>query len=116
MKEWCYMNTKGLNFYVWDNGDVVSPDEAIRLAGEHQCFVTGDMIREDEDAHWTDEFDAWISIRGYQMIQNAQSTGELANNREWEIIYGEWYAKDESISGRQEMMQELYDPDNPYGN
>jgi len=36
------------------------------------------------------------------MIENAQSTGELANNREWEIIFGEWYAKDESTAGREE--------------
>jgi len=36
------------------------------------------------------------------MIENAHSTGELANNREWEIMYGEWYAKDESIAGREE--------------
>ena len=74
----------------------------IRLAGDHQCFITGDTIKPDDEAYWTDEFDAWISVRGYQMINNAHSTGELANNREWEIIFGEWYAKDESVAGLEE--------------
>ena len=26
--------------------------------------------------------------------------GELANNREWEIMYGEWYTEDESIGDK----------------
>jgi len=72
------------------------------------CFVTGDIIRPDDDAHWTQEFDAYISERGYQMIQNAQSTGEIENNPEWQLIFAEWYWKDESISGREDDAG-LYD-------
>lgn len=93
---------KGLSYYVWENNNPVSPNEVIRLSGDHECFVTGETIKPTDEAYWTDEFDAWVSVRGYQMIENAQSTGELGNNREWEIMYGEWYAKDEAISGREE--------------
>ncbi len=100
------MTEKGHSYYCWDNGRPVRFDDVIRLSGDHECFVTGEAIKPDDEAYWTDEFDAWISVRGYQMIQNAHSTGELANNREWEIIFGEWYAKDESVSGQQEMLNE----------
>ncbi len=94
--------TKGFSFYCWDCGGPVSPSDVIRLSGDHECFVTGETIKPEDEAYWTDEFDAWVSVRGYQMIEDAHSTGELANNREWEIMYGEWYAKDESIAGREE--------------
>tara|TARA_R100001015_G_C4609930_1_gene165244 strand:+ start:1034 stop:1432 length:399 start_codon:yes stop_codon:yes gene_type:complete len=93
---------KGFSYYVWENRMPVSPNDVIRVSGNHECFVTGDTIKPQDDAHWTDEFDAWVSIRGYQMIQNAQSTGELSNNREWELMFAEWYAKDESIAGLEE--------------
>ena len=93
---------KGLSYYVWENSRPVSPDDVIRISGDHECFVTGDTIKPQDDAHWTDEFDAWVSTRGYQMIQNAQSTGELSNNREWELMFAEWYAKDESVAGLEE--------------
>ena len=92
-------NNKGHSYYCWDNGRPQRSDDVVRLSGEHQCFVTGEVIKESDDAHWTDEFDAWISTKGYQMIQNAHSTGELENNKEWELIFAEWYAKDESVSG-----------------
>ena len=62
----------------------------------HVCFITGDLIHEDDSARFTHEFDAWISSKGQELIENAQRMGELENNREWEIIYGEWYAEDES--------------------
>ena len=101
------MKDKGLSYYVWDNNDPISPREVIRVSGDHQCFITGDSISEDDDAHWTDEFDAWVSTRGYQMIQNAQSTGEIENNPEWELIFAEWYAKDEAVAGR----FDYYNPD-----
>jgi hypothetical protein len=67
--------------------------EVVRLFGDDECFITGETIKESDDAYWTQEFDAWISERGYQMINSAQSTGEIENNPEWQIIYGEWYAK-----------------------
>ena len=97
--------TKGSSFYCWDSGRPISPNDVIRLSGDHECYVTGETIKPEDDAHWTDEFDSWISTRGYQMIQNAHSTGELENNPEWEIIFAEWYAKDESISGLQGAWQ-----------
>tara|TARA_R100001082_G_C4299982_1_gene131951 strand:+ start:76 stop:408 length:333 start_codon:yes stop_codon:yes gene_type:complete len=98
---------EGLSYYVWQGTDPVSPSEVIRISGDHQCFITGESIGEFDDAYWTDEFDAWISERGYQMIQNAHNTGELENNPEWELIFGEWYTKDESAAGR----FDFYNPD-----
>ena len=87
------------SFYYWEDNwpkDIYRPDD-------HECFVTKETIRSKDDAYWTDEFNAWISTRGYQMIENAQSTGEIENNPEWQKIYSEWYAKDQSIIGREEM-------------
>jgi len=98
----------GNSYYVWENKDPIPASEVIRVSGDQQCFITDENITKDADAYWTDEFDAWISSRGYHMIINAQSLGELQNNPEWEIIFAEWYAKDESISGR----PNFYDPDN----
>ena len=66
----------------------------------------GEIIKLEDDAYWTQEFDAYISERGYQMIQNAYSTGELSNNPEWELIFGEWYWKDEAESA---MSDDFYD-------
>ena len=94
--------SKGESFYVWDLQRPVRSNDVIRLSGDHPCFITGESIRETDDAYWTDEFDAWISERGYQMIQNAYSNGELENNKEWEIIFAEWYAKDEAVTGLEE--------------
>ena len=88
---------KGISYYTWPDSDT------IKREGIETCFITGKTITIHEDAYWTWEFDAWISERGYQMIQNAQSTGEIEYNAEWQVIYGEWYAKDESMAGLQEM-------------
>ena len=49
----------------------------------HVCFITGDLIHEDDSARFTHEFDAWISSKGQELIENAQRMGELENNREW---------------------------------
>ena len=88
-------------FYYWEDGRPKSIDRS----ETYTCFITGESITSSDDAYWTQEFDSYISERGYQMIQDAQSTGEIENNPEWRIIYGEWYAKDESVMGRQEMWQ-----------
>ena len=69
------------------------------------CFVTGYIIDKRDNARWTGEFDAWISERGQQLIENAYKTGELENNREWQIVYAEWYSEDES---RSSVMNELF--------
>ena len=87
-------------FYFWKDNTPVNLDRD----KINECFITGESIPTDANAYWTQEFDAWISERGYQMIQNAHSTGEL--NKEWELIYGEWYAKDETVSGRQDSWSE----------
>lgn len=87
--------TSGRSYYYWKDNNPVNVDRD----GTQTCFVTGENIPTNETAYWTSEFDAWICERGYQMIMNAYSTGELS--KEWEIIYGEWYVKDETISGRQ---------------
>ena len=48
------------------------------------------------------------------MIDNAYATGELENNREWEIIYGEWYAQDEADAARWDMALRHLDYDNKF--
>ena len=69
------------------------------------CFVTGHIMDYRDNARWTGEFDAWVSERGQQMIENAQLTGEIENNVEWRIIYAEWYAEDECRSA---MLEEIF--------
>tara|TARA_R100000951_G_scaffold76261_1_gene64351 strand:+ start:364 stop:702 length:339 start_codon:yes stop_codon:yes gene_type:complete len=101
--QWRIRPMTGFSFYCWDNGQPVRSDEVIRLSEESQCFVTGEPIPETDNAHWTDEFDAWISVDGYNEIMDAQTSGEIRENREWQIIYAEWYAKDEAEAGQQEM-------------
>lgn len=101
------------SFYYWEGSNPIDTDRE----KNQECFITGEIILPENDAYWTAEFDAWISKRGYQMIQNAQSTGELENNKEWQIVFGEWYWKDESISGRTKDWSEwdnagLYNNDN----
>ena len=86
--------TSGGSYYYWKGNHPVNVDRD----GTQTCFITGENIPMSETAYWTSEFDSWICERGYQMIMNAHSTGELT--KEWEIIYGEWYVKDETISGR----------------
>jgi hypothetical protein len=71
------------------------------LGMEDVCFITGDIIPKNDRSRFTHEFDAWVSERGQQLLDNAQATGELEMNREWEIIYGEWYAEDEGRAGRE---------------
>ncbi len=94
--------SKGESYYVWENNNPVKSQDVIRIAGNHECFIIGEVIKPEDSAYWTDEFEAWISERGYQMIQNAHSTSELHNDPQMQIIYGEWYSKDEAISGREE--------------
>ena len=69
------------------------------------CFVTGHIMDYRDNARWTDEFNSWVSERGQQMIENSIKTGEIENNPEWEIIYAEWYAKDESTGA---ILDELF--------
>ncbi len=62
------------------------------LGPEDICFVTGNIIDKNENCRWTDEFDAWISERGQEIVE-ADARGP-APDPESLIIYGEWYAKD----------------------
>tara|TARA_Y100001938_G_C8057048_1_gene415028 strand:+ start:663 stop:932 length:270 start_codon:yes stop_codon:yes gene_type:complete len=84
------------------------------MTESHECFITGESIQNIEDSRFTWEFDAWVSERGQQMIDNAYATGELENNREWEIIYGEWYAQDEADAARWDMALRHLDYDNKF--
>ena len=60
-------------FYYWEND---WPKNIVREE-TYTCFITGESIKPEDDAYWTQSFDAYISERGYQLIQNAKSTGEL---------------------------------------
>ena len=51
------------------------------LGMEDVCFITGDIIPKNDRSRFTHEFDAWVSERGQQLLDNAQATGELENNR-----------------------------------
>ena len=62
------------------------------LGPEDICFVTGNIIDKNENCRLTDEFDAWISERGQEIVE-ADARGP-APDPESLIIYGEWYAKD----------------------
>jgi len=87
----------GSTHYHWPPGDEV------KRTSNYFCFITGEQIYPHDTAYWTDQFDSYVSERGYQMINNAYSTGEIEMNTEWQSIYGEWYAKDESAAGLAEM-------------
>ncbi len=75
------------------------------ISDDDICFVTGHVIDKRDHARWTGEYDAWVSERGQQMIENSHKTGELETNRKWQIIYSEWYSEDES---RSVVMNELF--------
>jgi len=77
------------------------------------CFITGHIIDKRDNARWTGEFDSWISERGQQLIENAQKTDNLESNREWKIVYAEWYSEDESRSA---IMDDLFMNSEEYGN
>ena len=64
-------------------------------ADKGRCFVTNRHIAPRDSARFTSEFDAWISDQGQRMIERWVSEGMDPPNREWEVIYSEWYAKDE---------------------
>ena len=50
--------TKGFSFYCWDSGGPVSPNDVIRLSGDHECFVTGETIKLTDEAACTYSFAA----------------------------------------------------------
>lgn len=58
------------------------------------CFITGKIIVAGDDARFTDEFDAWVSTAGQNLIDEWVESGMKDENPEWELIYREWYAKD----------------------
>ena len=69
-------------------------------ADKGRCFVTSRFIATNESARFTSEFDAWISPQGQRMIEAWVGEGMKTPNKEWEIIYREWYAADESAAAR----------------
>ena len=65
------------------------------------CFITGKIISNDDTCRFdrfTYNFDAWVSEEGQKMIDEWVASGQQTENPEWGIIYGEWYAEDESTS------------------
>ncbi len=73
------------------------------LGMEDICFVTGKIIRRYEQARFTDEFDAWISKEGQEIIEES-ATGPDPYE-EARIIYSEWYAKDEANAANDEFRR-----------
>jgi len=73
------------------------------LGMEDICFVTGKIIRRYEQARFTDEFDAWISKEGQEIIEE-NATGPDPYE-EASIIYAEWYAKDEANAANDEFRR-----------
>ena len=39
------------------------------ISMEDICFITGKIIGKNDLARWTDEFDAWISERGQEIVE-----------------------------------------------
>tara|TARA_Y100000389_G_C17165634_1_gene366598 strand:+ start:167 stop:451 length:285 start_codon:yes stop_codon:yes gene_type:complete len=70
---------------------------------EDFCFVTGKQIRRWEQARFTWEFDAWVSIEGQKIIEE-NARGENPNE-ESRIIFAEWYAQDEADAANDEWRQ-----------
>ena len=64
------------------------------ISMEDICFITGKIIGKNDLCRWTDEFDAWISERGQEIVE-ADARGP-APDPESLIIFAEWYAKDEA--------------------
>jgi len=62
------------------------------------CYVTGEEIPEGDMVRFTQEFDAWVSEAGQEIVERV-ATGE----NPWEeciIIYKEWYAQDQEAASR----------------
>ena len=70
---------------------------------EDICFITGKIIGKNDLCRWTDEFDAWISERGQEIVE-ADARGP-APDPESLIIFGEWYAKDEANAANDEFRR-----------
>tara|TARA_R100001015_G_C4562879_1_gene122409 strand:- start:31 stop:561 length:531 start_codon:yes stop_codon:yes gene_type:complete len=65
------------------------------------CFITNKNISPDDDtARFTHEFDAWVSEEGQKIVEDdARGTDPSPEN---EIIFREWYAKDEADAANDE--------------
>ena len=63
------------------------------------CFITGKAL--GDNPRWTDEFDAWISKEGQDVVETS-ARGE-SPNEEHRIIFAEWYAKDEANAANDEF-------------
>ena len=69
------------------------------ISMEDICFITGKIIGKNDLCRWTDEFDAWISERGQEIVE-ADARGP-APDPESLIIFGEWYAQDEAAAANE---------------
>ena len=66
----------------------------------NRCWVTWKDIPDSVSCRFTWEFDAWVSKEGQDILEKWVSDGMQTENKEWEIIYAEWYAQDEGDAGR----------------
>lgn len=70
----------------------------------HYCFVTGKHIPIDAPCRFTEEFDAWVSEEGQNIVYASSPS-----NEEHTIILKEWTYQDsqEAMEKLSEMDEEL---------
>jgi hypothetical protein len=56
------------------------------------CYVTGKTMSDEDDARFTYEFDAWVSVEGQKIVEEAARGSNP--DAESLIIFREWYAQD----------------------
>jgi len=74
------------------------------INAEDICFITGKIIGRDDQCRWTDEFDAWVSEDGQNVVER-EATSDYPHSEEAVIIYSEWYAKDEASAANEEYRR-----------
>lgn len=67
------------------------------------CYVTGNPMTEKDNARFTYEFDAWVSVEGQKIVEeDARGSDPSEENR---IIFGEWYAQDEADAANDDFRR-----------
>ena len=79
---------------------------------KNHCYITGERISKDEQCRFTWEFDAWVSEKGQEIVE--ESARGLNPSPEHEIIFREWYAQDEADAARWDMALRHLDYDNQF--
>ncbi len=80
-----------------------SPSDRMETMTDYSktCFITGRSL--GENPRWTDEFDAWVSVEGQQIVER-DARGDTPGE-ESRIIFAEWYAKDEANAANDEYRR-----------